>query len=99
MVKHIVFFKLKANLSQEEKSIVTDSFRQAIEALPEVIPFIRKISVRANINPEEKWDICLDSCFDTLSDVKDYSTNPHHLAAASILKDVKLDRACVDYEI
>lgn len=43
MVKHIVLFKLKENLSTEEKQAVIDKFKAAIEALPPVIPSIRKI--------------------------------------------------------
>jgi hypothetical protein len=99
MIKHIVLFKLKDNLSEEEKLEITDNFRNAIEALPSVIPSIRAISVRPNLNPVESWDICLDSAFDTLEDVDAYSINPAHVAAASILKNVKQDRACVDYEV
>lgn len=45
MVKHIVLFKLKENLSTEEKQAVIDKFKAAIEALPPVIPSIRKIFV------------------------------------------------------
>lgn len=98
MVKHIVLFKLKDTLSQAEKSEVAKSFKQAIEALPTTIPFIRSIHVGANINADEKWDICLESAFDTLEDVARYAVHPDHVAAASILKDVKADRACVDFE-
>lgn len=98
MVKHIVLFKLKETLSQEEKLKVMNDFKAAIEALPAKIEFIRKIFVGMNVNPAEKWDICLDSEFDTLADVNAYAAHPDHVAAASLLKDVKADRACVDYE-
>ena len=37
--------------------------------MPPVIPSIRKIFVGQNINADEKWDICLESEFDTLEDV------------------------------
>ena len=83
MVKHIVLFKLKENLSTEEKQ--------------PVIPSIRKIFVGQNINADEKWDICLESEFDTLEDVKAYAVHPAHVAAAGILKEAKQDRACTDY--
>lgn len=98
MVKHIVLFKLKETLSQEEKLKVMNDFKAAIEALPAKIDFIRKIFVGLNANPTEKWDICLDSEFDTLADVNAYATHPDHVAAAALLKEVKQDRACVDYE-
>ena len=98
MVKHIVLFKLKETLSKEEKYEVMNRFKSAIEALPEKIDVIRKVFVGLNMNETETWDICLESEFDTLDDVKYYAAHPNHIAAAGILKDVKQDRACVDYE-
>ncbi|SRR5574344_1074269 len=97
MVKHIVLFQLKETLSAEEKQKVGMAFKQAIEALPSSICTIRRIFVGLNMNSAEKWDICLDSEFDSLEDVKAYSVHPDHVAAAAILKDVKKDRACTDY--
>ena len=88
MVKHIVLFKLKEALSPAEKADIMNRFKAAIEALPATIPF-----------PAEVWDICLDSSFDTLDDVKAYAIHPAHVAAAGILKEAKENRACVDYTI
>ena len=98
MVKHIVMFKLKETLSAEEKLVVMNDFKAAIEALPAKINVIRKVFVGLNINEAEQWDICLESEFDSLEDVKLYAAHPDHVAAAGILKDAKQDRACVDYE-
>ena len=98
MVKHIVLFKLKETLSENEKNEVMNSFKAAIEALPAKIDVIRKIFVGLNMNEAEQWDICLESEFDTLEDVKLYAAHPDHIAAAGILKDAKAARACVDYE-
>ena len=98
MVKHIVMFKLKDTLSKEEKLVVMNDFKAAIEALPAQIDVIRKIFVGFNINEAEQWDICLESEFDSLDDVKLYAAHPTHVAAAGILKDAKQDRACADYE-
>ena len=98
MVKHIVMFKLKDTLSKEEKQVVMNDFKAAIEALPTQIDIIRKVFVGFNINEAEQWDICLESEFDSLDDVKVYAAHPAHVAAAGILKDAKQDRACVDYE-
>lgn len=99
MVKHIVLFRLKKSLTTEEKTDVMLRFKAAIEALPEKIRSIRSIHVGLNMNPEEEWDICLDSTFDTLEEVKAYAVHPDHIAAASILKEVKDGRACTDYEL
>lgn len=98
MVKHIVLFKLKNEVSAEEKQAVALKFKTAIEALPAVIPFIKHVEVGININPDEQWNIALYSEFNTLEEVKAYATHPAHVAAAKLLADVKESRSCVDYE-
>lgn len=99
MVKHIVLFKLKENVPTEEKKLVMSQFKEAIEALPSKISFIRKVEVGLNMNPDETWNIALYSEFDNLEDVKAYAIHPDHVAAAKLLANVKESRACVDYEI
>lgn len=99
MVKHIVLFQLKEELPAEVKLEAMTSFKQAIEALPAKIPFIRKVEVGLNINPAETWEIALYSEFDSLDDVKAYAVHPEHVAAAKILAEVKKNRSCVDYEV
>ncbi len=98
MVKHIVLFKLKEELPATEKQAVMNQFEEAVEALPAKISVIRKIEVGLNVNPAEAWDIALYSEFDSLEDVKTYAVHPDHVAAGKLLADVKLNRACVDYE-
>lgn len=96
MIKHIVLFKLK---DEADKATVMNQFKAAIEALPAVIPVIRKIEVGLNMNPAESWDIALYSEFDSLDDVKTYAAHPAHVEAAKLLADAKESRSCVDYEV
>ena len=98
MVKHIVLFKLKDEVPEAEKLVVMNKFKEAIEALPAVIPVIRIIEVGLNTNPGETWHIALYSEFDNLDDVKFYATHPLHVAAGKIIAEAKESRACVDYE-
>ena len=98
MVKHIVLFKLKDEVPEAEKLVVMNKFKEAIEALPAVIPVIRKIEVGLNTNPGETWHIALYSEFENLDDVKFYATHPLHVAAGKIIAEAKESRACVDYE-
>ena len=53
MVKHIVLFKLRDDVSVEKKLVVMNSFKEAIEALPAKISVIRKIEMGLNMNPGE----------------------------------------------
>lgn len=97
MVKHIVLFKLKDELSVDEKLAVMNEFKEAIEALPAKISVIRKIEVGLNINPDETWNMALYSEFDTMDDVRLYATHPDHVAAGKIIAEAKESRSCVDY--
>lgn len=98
MIRHIVMFKLRDNVPEEEKLKAMSAFKTAIEALPETIPFIREIEVGFNMDPEEKWHIALNSVFDNMEDVRAYSIHPDHVAAGKLLAATKEIRACVNYQ-
>lgn len=72
-------------------------FKAALDALPSQIGVLQSIEVALNQNPVEDWDIVLTAVVPTMADVATYAQHPAHLAAASIIKDVKQLRACVDY--
>ena len=97
MVKHTVLFKLKEDLDTAVRQSAMETFRQDILALTDIIPVIRHIEVGLNCNPDEQWDICLYSAFDSMEDLQAYATHPQHLAAARKLKPLLAGRACVDY--
>lgn len=99
MVKHIVLFKFKEEIAPEERKKIRETFQKDILALKSVISVIRDVNVGFNINKSEQWDICLDSTFDTLDDVRFYSTHPQHVEAAGKLKPHLCGRSCVDFEI
>lgn len=98
MTRHIVMFKFRADVSEDQRKSACEAFKQGIERLPEVIPFIRKVFVGFNINDNEKWDICLDSTFDNLDDVKAYGAHPAHKQIAMELMKHIAERACVDFK-
>lgn len=92
-------FRLRRELPAVGRRQAMQQFKQDIERLPAVIPQIRAIHVGLNINPAEEWDICLDSTFDSLEDVRTYAVHPDHVAAATALKPYVAARGCVDYEV
>lgn len=99
MVKHIVMFKFQNELPIETRESAQKMFKEGIEKLPSVIPFIKEVYVGFNCNTSEKWDICLYSVFNNLQDVKSYSIHPAHKAVAIELMKYIEERACVDFEI
>lgn len=90
-------FKFRDDVAAEVREAAAQAFKKGIEALPAVIPFIREVHVGQNINPAEKWDVCLYSVFDNLDDVRAYSVHPAHKAVAMELMKYVAERACVDF--
>lgn len=96
MVKHIVTFKFKGEDSVRKEYAL--KFKEALMALPAVIPCLESMEVGINENPAETWDLVLTAIVPTMADVDVYAKHPAHVAAASIIAPVKDSRACVDYE-
>lgn len=97
MIKHIVMFKLKG--TPEERLEAATKFKDALMALPAQIPCLKSMEVGLNCNPAETWDLVLTGLVENMDDLEAYATHPLHVAAASIIKDCKDSRACVDYII
>ncbi len=97
-MKHIVMFKFRTDVPEEVRLSARQAFKEGIERLPETIPFIQSVHVGFNVNSNETWDICLDSTFATLDEVKAYGAHPAHKAVAMQLMQYIGERACVDFE-
>ncbi len=95
MVKHIVTFKLRGTSDKRLKA--ASAFRDALMALPAIIPELKKMEVGINENPAEDWDVVLTATLDKMEDVALYAAHPAHVAAAAIIAPLKESRACVDY--
>lgn len=98
MFKHVVMFKFRDDVPEEIRKASREEFKQGIEALTTVIPSIRSIKVGFNINPAEKWDICLESTFDSIDEIKAYGVHPAHKEVAQKLIPYIGERACVDFQ-
>ena len=98
MLKHIVLFQLKPELSAEQRQAVMENFKQGIMALPSIIPEIQSIAVNFNSNPAEQWDICLESTFASLEALDIYAQPPAHKTGGAELRPNICGRSCVDYQ-
>ncbi len=95
MVKHIVTFKFKGDDNKRRQ--VAEEFKAALLSLPEQIDVLRSMEVGINENPNEQWDLVLIAVVDKMEDVDIYAKHPAHVAAATIIAEVKDSRACVDF--
>ena len=95
MIRHIVLFKFKPEVAEEER----DSALKNLRALPEKIPVIREFEVGEDVvHSPRSWDYALVSVFDDLESLDEYQVNSDHVAAARRLRDMCESIASVDFE-
>ncbi|MCQ2241643.1 Dabb family protein [Treponema sp.] len=101
MVKHIILWTLKAELSEEEKANVKKGIKEGLEGLQGKIPGLVDIKVNADGRvPSSTADLMLDSTFESVEALKGYSKHPEHVAVAdSKVRPYTASRACLDFEI
>lgn len=100
MVKHIIIWTLKDNLTAEEKETIKKNIKLNLEALQGKIDGLTDIKVQIDRLPSSNGDLMLDSTFTDEASLKAYATHPEHVAVAD--RDVRpftAVRSCIDFEV
>lgn len=99
MVKHIILWQLKDELSIEEKSKIKGEIKESLEALMGKIPGLVDIRVQTDALPSSNADLMLDSTFVDEAALKGYATHPEHVAVADgKVRPYTKTRSCLDFE-
>lgn len=103
MVKHIILWQLKDELSDAEKAAVKAGIKEGLEGLAGLagkIPGLVEVHVNINGLPSSTADLMLDTTFESAEALKGYSVHPAHVAVAdSKVRPYTKARFCLDYEI
>ena len=100
MVKHVILWTLKEELSKEEKETVKQEIKAGLEGLAGQIPGLVDIQVIIHGLASSNADLMLDSSFETEEALKGYSVHPAHVAVADgKVRPYTASRVCLDYEI
>ena len=88
MVKHIVLWKLKEELSKEEKDKVKKEIKEIVE-----------IKVNTEGMEGSTVDVLLDTVFENEEALRTYAAHPDHVAVGMAkIKPFMAERICYDYE-
>ena len=100
MVKHVILWTLKDELSAEEKQQVKAGIKEGLEGLAGKIPGMTEIHVYTNGLETSNADLMLDSTFESFESLKGYAVHPDHVAVAdgAVRPYTKL-RSCLDFEV
>lgn len=100
MVKHVILWQLKDELSAEEKEGVKKEIKAGLEGLAGQIPGLIEIKVHTEGLASSNADLMLDSSFEDEASLKGYAVHPAHVAVADgVVRPNAKTRVCLDYEV
>ncbi len=101
MVKHIILWRLREDLSEAQKHETAQAIKQGLESLNGVVPGLVDIHVQIDGRLEtSNADIMLDSTLESFEALKGYAVHPAHVAVANgVVRPNTALRTCLDYEI
>lgn len=99
IVRHIILWQLKDELSPEEKDAAKTAIKQGLEGLAGQIPGLLSIRVHTDALTSSNADLMLESSFESEAALKGYAVHPAHVAVASgtVRPNVKT-RLCLDFQ-
>ena len=99
MVKHVILWKLKEELSEEEKAAVKAGIKSGLEGLQGVVPGLLEIYVYTEGLASSNADVMLDSSFTDAAALKGYAVHPAHVEVANTkVRPFAQIRLCMDFE-
>lgn len=100
MVKHVILWQLKDELSPQEKEQVKAEIKEGLEGLAGKIPGLTQICVNTRGLATSNADLMLDSTFEDEAALKGYATHPEHVKVADgKVRPYTKNRVCLDYEV
>jgi hypothetical protein len=99
MVKHIVFWRLRSELSAADRDAAMRRIKTGFEALPGKIPGLLKSEIGFDFNRgTDASDIVLYSEFASREAVAGYELHPEHMALVPMVREVRTEKRVVDYD-
>ncbi|MBP5716246.1 MAG: Dabb family protein [Bacteroidales bacterium] len=101
MVKHIILWKLRDDLSSAEKETVKQGIKAGLEGLKGQVPGLIDIHVYVDGRLDSSnADVMLDSTLESPEALRGYAVHPAHVAVADgKVRPYTSVRTCLDFEI
>lgn len=100
MVRHVILWQLKDELSEEEKKSVKAGIKEGLEGLLGVVPGLDGIKVYTEGLESSNADVMLDSVLVNEDALKGYAIHPDHVKVANEkVRPYTKTRVCLDFEV
>ncbi len=99
MVKHVILWQLKDELSDTEKATVKAGMKESLEALVGQVPGLLELRVQTEGLSTSNADVMLWSVLESAEALAGYAAHPAHMAAADgKVRPFVKQRLCLDFE-
>lgn len=98
MIRHIVSWNYKEDLSKEENYNNAKKVKEDLEALKDKIEGIKFIEVIIDPIKSCTADVILISEFETMKELDYYQVHDQHIKAGKFIRANLTNRQCIDYE-
>ena len=99
MVKHVILWKLKEEITGEAKEKVLREMKENLEALVGTVPGLVSLEIITQSLASSNSDVMLDSALESEDALKGYQSHPDHVAVANTyVRPFTEVRLCMDYE-
>lgn len=96
MIRHIVLFKVKPGVSDEDKAALVDM----LKGLKDKIDLVKELEIGEDVGcKENSCDIGLNSTFDDMESLEAYAVHPDHVLVVKRIKELCLSTVKIDYTI
>lgn len=101
MIKHIVCWKLKESALGRNRKENAEVMKNKLNELKDNIKEIKEMEIGINIEGlyDGNWDLVLSTTFETTEDLEIYQNHAEHEKVKQFVKEVRSERACVDFKI
>lgn len=100
MVKHIILWQLKDELSDSEKDTVKKEIKEGLEGLVGKVPGLLEVHVQTTHLDSSNCDLMLNCTLEDEASLKGYAVHPAHLAVANgKVRPYTKSRMCIDYTV
>lgn len=97
MIRHVILWTLKPELSELEKQRAASNMKEKLESLYGVVDGLLRCSVYIDKMESSTADVMLDSIFENKKALDGYQVHPEHLKVKEYVHSVVCDRKCLDF--
>ena len=100
MVKHVILWQLKDELTVDEKKKIKAEMVVALEGLVGKVPGLLEVKVQTEGLASSNAEVMLDTTLTDEEALKGYAVHPDHVEAANTyVRPFTKTRLCLDFEV